>query len=765
MNVRLIKTERRLLSKEEYTEYKTTSNKIAKATKDSIDLCINIINGKCVEFEATEDKIEGWDEVVTKVVNTMEDLDSENLYNKSIENISSNKVKQEFLKNKSENVKAMEKIQCHFINEEISKNYIVEENEIKKDITKNTIINMTGRNHLKKNVNECLKLGAKFIPYLKMDKDEIKKQVMNGVTDILNTTYGENKAKYGNFKSNSLKPDILYFLGNPELRDEDQEFLSKILEGLDVTIEDCWSCNRTEKGLKEEKYYKKLFDLKEEVIIESDKNVGYGLYTLDQVLQLYSKTNQEQGFSKIEITNEEYVKIISKHKIELLPEIPIWIKNKLTQKEIDNFKKNTGEIGFLRILPKMHKIKNPSFEKFSELTCRTIKATNSDPINGIAAIVCKVSKPIVKALIEFIKAEFGFQPSVGGGDEAFYLISNYDVEMVWNKTLNAQGDIVNLYPMLDYPYVKEAYRKALKIVEIEKASCQFIQSALFILMKNNYFRQPDGHYKTGNKDAKIDRNGFAIGCLTAAEASNLTLLVHEIEILTKLRNENLLKVIAIYMRFMDDLKIVLKGEKADILKTLSIISKGYPPCLTMKIKVSFFINNFLDMKTYILPPSSRIKIMLLRKKNNVYDITRKYSNTTEQIKYSAMYAYAYRMHRRTNQVKDYKQQKKINLMIFHHRGFDNKEFIGKIKKTKLRIKMMEKRKQLEKRVENKRYGGKITFDKVSNSHQHILDLVKKSNPPKDLYLPIIVPGKNLKRFIYTKRKFENKIKAHYERKY
>ena len=585
--------------------------------------------------------------------------------------------------------------------------------------------------------------------------------IRQGLAEHLNQSYGERHFKHKIFQGKNLEQDIITHLGNPNLLDEDCDYLMNLLEGMEETVQNNWEDYKPGQNSKETDFYTNIFDLDGKVIIKSDKNIGYGLYTIEQVIELYQKTNEENGYVKVNITNEEYLKNISKLKAELLPEIPEWIDLKIPLRFKENLKQTEGEIAFMKILPKVHKLQTPSFETFGSLTCRTIKAGNNDPLNAISAVIGKVTKHLVKMVKIYLIRKYGFQPSVEGGDEAFERISSGKWKVEWSRSINAQGDIVNLYPSLDFKYVKIAYEKAFIIVKIDPETCQYIINGLYITMTNNVFRQPCGHFKSGGTTKKQSANGFAIGDLSAAAGSNLTLLISEDKILEKLKIENLLKNIHIYLRYMDDLKILLKGEREDMFKALKIISTGYPQILKLKMKVSYFCNNFLDMKTHHLPPSGEIQISLLRKKNNSYDVTRKSSNTTEHIKKSAMYSYCYRMHRRTNSIRDYKHQHRVNSFIFSSRGQSKKDFLDVVKEVQKKVKKQERRKSKNIKGtyigKDKKYGGKISYDQETSSHKHIRNLIQRSKLPSHLNLPILVPGVKMEQYIFTKKKFEKKM--------
>ena len=220
-----------------------------------------------------------------------------------------------------------------------------------------------------------------------------------------------------------------------------------------------------------------------------------------------------------------------------------------------------------------------------------------------------------------------------------------------------------------------------------------------------------------------------------------------------------MKNVALHLRYMDDLKLILIGEIDEMIQALYIITSGYPSCLILKAKISFFINDFLDMWTYIYPPESKLKIGLQRKKNCLYDITRESSNTPQVYKNAALYTYSYRMVGRTNQLSDYKQQNKINKIIFKNKGKKPEDFPNILRRVKIKQKIKLRKNPIHEnsiQEKPKLFGGKIVFDMETNSHQYTKRLVRKSKQ-QNYRSPILVPGKPLRSFIFTKREFELRI--------
>lgn len=745
-------------AKEKWKEAKTRINKDNKNTNQIVK---EIFQGKGIEFESKSGKVVGWDDIENETKIIHGNLNIIKKY-EDVVNSTKNKFVKKYLEDhKKEHIDSLNSLVVKTINEEAEHRYKTEEETIKLDLER-SIIDMTGESELQGPISKSLEVGGKYVPKIRVNKKELGKNILEDVVNILNSRYDKENNKSRRFNENTIFQDIYSFIGHPDLTNEDKKFLTNIIESLNRTIEDCWKEYEPNKESKNQKFHKDLYNLEDKVIVESDKNVGYCLFTLEQICLLYNKTNEEQGFVPIEITDEQYRNRILKQKMDLIPVIPNWVSANITGKQKLNFGKTQGGIGFLRIMPKIHKLNAPSIKNFHELTCRTIKSSNNDPVNAVASIVGSVTKILLKHFKQYMIKKHGFHPAVPSCEEGFKKLNEKSKTYIWSETLNAKADIKNLYPSLDIKTVLSAHKKAMDIIKTDPKSAMFILNSLHIIMLNNIFRQPSGHFQSGDPTKKNSVNGFAIGCLAAAQSSDLTLLVSEDEILEKLTEENLMKNVALYCRYMDDLKLILIGKIDDILRAMHIIVTGYPSCLTLKIKITFFINEFLDMWSYIYPPESKLQIILQRKKNCLYDITKENSNTTTTYKNAALYSYAHRMTGRTNVVRDYKHQYKINQIIFKKNGREPEAFKNILRQVRNKQNRKSKIKQKSKKEIFKLSGGKIVYDEETNSHLFVGRLLRKGNPTETFRTPILVPGKKMRSFIYTKYQFERKVKEKYQ---
>ena len=94
-----------------------------------------------------------------------------------------------------------------------------------------------------------------------------------------------------------------------------------------------------------------------------------------------------------------------------------------------------------------------------------------------------------------------------------------------------------------------------------------------------------------------------------------------------------------FLRFRDEVSLHFLGPTETILQCIQIVSSGYPECMIFNMETKLIFGEFLNIRIYKDPTSSRPLTSLLRKPNNKYNITPANSNTHVKYKRKAGYGY------------------------------------------------------------------------------------------------------------------------------
>ena len=404
------------------------------------------------------------------------------------------------------------------------------------------------------------------------------------------------------------------------------------------------------------------------------------------------------------------------------------------------------------MLPKVLKLKYPNIEYINDLTSRGIKASMADPINAISSILAEVSKELYKNLQIAFKDKFGRDaPPKIGSKEAAELLKNERLDIDdWKRTLEVNGDFSDMYSNAVEQDVSNAYRLCFLFTKMCKESRQYILMLVHIILTFNFFKEPTGIFTS--------ENGFAMGCRTSAISTDILLLASEFRLFSRIQTMNLLHVIKRYIRFRDDVNSRLQGTPDEVCSVLKDISTKYPKSIDFNIKVTFLHNTFLNLRTYILPNQNKLDISVLRKVHDRHDIVRADSASNPKYVGAALRTSAHYALENTSHAFHRKHQFEVYEKILTHKGYTKEEFKTCTVKTQKNIISKKKSKFQMK----KSYGGKITYDSLTNINKHIIRLLKVSGLPDSIALPITVGSKKVKNYVFSKRMFYAKLKKLHE---
>ena len=183
------------------------------------------------------------------------------------------------------------------------------------------------------------------------------------------------------------------------------------------------------------------------------------------------------------------------------------------------------------------------------------------------------------------------------------------------------------------------------------------------------------------------------------------------------------------------------------------MATGYPKEIDYNLRISFLINDFLDIRMMYMPCEPNLSISMNRKSESKFDIVRKSSSTNPKLVGAAVNTMGYSLLRNTNNDYNFKKEKQICDLILSKRGYEK----GSLSKVleKIKTKISKPRENIER---TKRYSGKIVYDKSSKIHTILMKMIKGSELPCTLEMPILCGNKKTKEYIFTKTKFFKKLK-------
>ena len=116
---------------------------------------------------------------------------------------------------------------------------------------------------------------------------------------------------------------------------------------------------------------------------------------------------------------------------------------------------------------------------------------------------------------------------------------------------------------------------------------------------------------------------------------------------------------------------------------------GYPKEVDYNLRISFLVNDFLDIRMLCIPGQKELIISMNRKTESKYDIVRKSSATNPKLVGAAVNTMGYSIIRNTNNHYNYKKEKQICDLILSKRGYDKgtlSKVLAKIKNKSVKAK-------------------------------------------------------------------------------
>ena len=556
-----------------------------------------------------------------------------------------------------------------------------------------------------------------------------------------------NKKDRKLFNPETLEYDIKTFLPNPRLDVEDVGFLENII----LEIED----NKRNLGLKPESKMVRPPD--NMILVEADKNQGICLLYKDDLLKIYQRANEKHGFVSVDITAEELIRDHMERRDKLAALIPPEVLASLSLEELRSLYSPVGVTAVLRPMLKVHKFKNPSYLNIEEMSARFVKASNGAPLNVIAGILSKVTKPMIDSLNDLISSMFGFKPARLDCQEVFGVLNGEEIKKLGERCVGFEADASDMYLELRIDIVKKDVMEVLEFFGKSPEFVKFYMESLTTLMNNNYFEEPLGIFTSGCGGSR----GFSIGCLYAADGSELVMVWRELRLLKLLRELDLMRFVRHISRYKDDFLLILVWDEMFTVEVLKLVSQAFPESLVLKFKASPIRVDFVDQSLYFMA-NGDTKVKLLRKPEASYDIPRKTSNVQKCIKLGTIHSYVRRSMERNSQIGDVEWNEGLYRMILKARGYSYREYrdIRRIVVNRKNEEKMEKKDRYERRSGKGFFAGCIEYDGKTRVHEKLIKSIKKCGIPEKYSKPISVPGRSIWKKEFTKRKFLTEMRRY-----
>ena len=621
------------------------------------------------------------------------------------------------------------------VSHSLKKYHLTEKVNIKNDLEGTSIFNMTNNPNIAKDAQAWIEKGKNFNPMVNISIEKLKLRFENEIKKIVERLLFKNDQVKVKWENDSIVMNIERILHKQYLYPETSKFLIGLSENYDEgcskLIQDygkkhCFNVNV--------KKLNETFEIPGYLFLEADKNTGYVLLSNDDIKIQYHKLNIKQKFTKVIIEENDYLRMIHNENMSAITRMPNELK-----KIVPYWLQRIGEpssdasIGVLRLLPKVLKLKKVEFASLDKLTSRGIRAATADPLGKIE----KMLHFIMKKMFTDLKKEYenvyeGKIPMICSTQE---FTERFKTENKSTTGIHFETDVTDLYSCCTLDMIKDSIGFANNFVKFSDVTIQYIIDLLEIVMRNSYFKEPDGIYECDD--------GLSMGSHHSAVAADFVLFTSEYKSRSMLSNFNKMQYVHRFYRLRDDFLLKLLGGKQDVMEILHIIFSSYPVGLEFNVTTNVIFSKFLDCRIISQPQHNVDTLTILRKSPCKFDIIRQTSNTSKRYKKSAINHYINRIKNVCNTNPERYRQKTVSKLILSYKGYN-----GPLKVQKSQNKF----------IHNKKFLTTIIHDEVTNSHIAIKNLLKISRfPDKSFYYPVDVPGRKIRQFVFTKKKLVRSI--------
>ena len=433
--------------------YNSTETVVRNLGQKLISVCNSIklyvkellVGNKTFTISSGTDFHTNWKTFKTNIANELGNLNIKMQTLKTINNIPSPTLNNRFVQNIDKITKKIEyqiwgNIKC-IMSELATK----EMENIIKNLKSGNFFNLSS-DTMKTELAEYIKLGKKFTPYCKVNIKHELELFEQEITKIVNqlvwkeSQYIKTKNIFVRFR---LLQKTSCVKNNPEI----SLLLTSILKNYkkERILFKMQLRNKNYGNLSTKKEIEELVKPNsDQILVAADKNVGYVCMDKTDLLEQYDKINIKQHFGKAQITEDWYLRNITQYLQQASENIPDELANIISCTDF-KWTDKKSEIGTLRLMPKILKLKVISKENVKNLNCRGIKSSMHDPLK----IMQKALDKIYSHLLYFIENEFWrlygrLSPSVTGIDEAIERIKKTHTGN-WGESLELEGDFGDLY--------------------------------------------------------------------------------------------------------------------------------------------------------------------------------------------------------------------------------------------------------------------------------------------------------------------------------
>ena len=350
------------------------------------------------------------------------------------------------------------------------------------------------------------------------------------------------------------------------------------------------------------------------ILTIADKGLGFVLLPIEWFVEQYKIQSIKGGHIKTNLSNGQCLKFLN-------TEIQVFRKS-LDREEADIlktvFKKTVFKeaVGVLKLIPKIHKVKDLIPSVWKELPSRPIRGAENCPLKPYSKSLCK----LLQELHAVLKVHMGSRyPVVMGCEEYSRKIQNirYPAED-WSLNTILSADFADAYTQSELTDLQKAIKKLGGVVNWSSRKISLSNKLAALVFNNCYFETPSGIHRQSR--------GFPMGGHSSREGLDTILLASEIDLLSL---EEVNDKVQFYYRLVDDISLATNSKFFQVNNLIELMCSKYPSSMPLNFQVSFGYSHFLYLHVSNFQPKDNVgkyETSLAYKKLSQFDYTSYESN-------------------------------------------------------------------------------------------------------------------------------------------
>ena len=624
-------------------------------------------------------------------------------------------------------------------------------------------------------IKEFFKNGVDAVPRMKLTRQEVKDRTEDALLEYLERFRWRQRKDP--IKANSI-PDWLQKAIERETNSESADFYIKIQGGYSGMLNEL-DLLYTDSEVDSESQIRKKLEIDGCVIVPCDKKMGMSLFTLETMRRADTKLMEQLGATLVDISKEDILENVYSKIEEFEDNLDI------DQQEYIDFAYNDRNLRgcqsqiifpFLRSTHKIHKMTS------TEISEKDISKIKFRPVVDARRWVTKGYSTLIMNMMRKANQDLLFQAGpvlrdikVKNGWRFARTLQGVEIKDGFDITFSA--DIQEAYTNVTAEMINKAIRHVCKFLGYPEWKMELMTKLIDLVLSNNYAEMSTGHYRfkkvlpmgynlsgdaldivalSGEMERMfhLGRHGADIPGMPIGELVEYPEEIFEYDVDRVTRMASSIKT---YKRYVDDTYVnVVGGSVQEIVAGILAVGFMFPSGLTVNLVLNIWRAEFLDVVSWKNIASKDITTMVKRNATVPFGHVKKNSDHPKMYKMGSLLGEMLRNRRIASDEDIVELCDECTGMEFQSIGYGKKQVMQAMERARSKIDVDYSGEYVkyenEEEVSSRFYGGSLEYNGLYKYQEVLTGFIYNCKP---CWAPgmLLVPGKKVKNFAYTKNQY------------